>query len=91
MELGWEVLPQPDDTPDLALSDNHLVRLLERFKRDKTFTDADDVKKTVHSFFGSKPQKFCRDGIAQLPIRLQKITDNNGNYFIDSSCFVQKL
>ena len=83
MEQGWEVLPQPACTPDLAPSEFDLIRSLERFTGDKTFTDADDVKRQAHSFFGSKSQKFYRDGIAQLPICWQKVTDNIDNYFVD--------
>ena len=82
MELGWEVLPQSVCTPDLAPSVNHLIRSPEHFTGYKTFTDADDVKKTVHSFFDSKHKKSYRDEIAQLPIRCQKFTDNNDNYFV---------
>ena len=37
LELGWEVMPYPPYSPDLAPSDYHLFRSLENHLNGKTF------------------------------------------------------
>ena len=81
--LGWEVLPHPAYSPDLAPSDYHLFRSMEHFFREKSYTDLQSIKKDVTQFFELKPEKFYESGIRQLPLRWQKVIDNDGNYFDD--------
>jgi [histone H3]-lysine36 N-dimethyltransferase SETMAR len=35
MELGWEVLPHPPYSPDIAPSDYHLFRAMDNFMQNK--------------------------------------------------------
>lgn len=82
-DLGWEVLPHPAYSPDLAPSDFHLFRSMEHFLRNKKFENRKKLRNEVDHFFRSKPQTFYRNGIRQLPVKWQKVIANHGNYFDD--------
>ena len=43
-ELGWEVLPHPPNSTDIAPLDFHLFRSLQHFICDKKFENLDDIK-----------------------------------------------
>ena len=80
-ELGWEVMPHPAYSPDLAPSDYHLFRSLEHFLRDKYYQDYESVQNDLDLFFQSKSQSFYRDGIRKLPDLWRKVIDSEGDYF----------
>ena len=80
--LGWEALPHPPYSPDIAPSDYHLFRSLEHFLRGKQFTEVEQVKTAVEEFFASKDQAFYKRGIELLAERWSKVIDANGEYFI---------
>ena len=44
LELGWEVMPHPPYSPDLAPSDYHLFHSLQNHVNDKTFDSNEVVK-----------------------------------------------
>ncbi len=79
--LGWQVLPHPAYSPDLASTDYHLFRSMGHSLRDRSFENVDDLRKHIDNFFASKPESFYRDGIRQLPNRWREVIDNDGNYF----------
>ncbi len=81
--LGWEVLPHPAYSPDLAPSDYHLFRSMEHFFREKSFEDFKSVEKEVENYFASKPVSFFERGIRLLPEKWAKVIVNDGNYFDD--------
>lgn len=81
LELGWDVLPHPPYSPDIAPSDYHLFRSLHNFLDGKKFKNDEDVKSHLIQFFNDKKQKFYEDGIMMLPERWQKVIDNKGKYF----------
>ncbi|XP_043496419.1 histone-lysine N-methyltransferase SETMAR-like [Polistes fuscatus] len=82
-ELGWEVLPHPPYSPDVAPSDFHLFRALQHFLSGKTFANLDDIQNAISRYFAEKPINFYRSGIENLLTRWQMVIDNDGEYIID--------
>ena len=82
LELGWDVLPYPPYSLDLALSDYFLFRSLQNSLNGKNFNNDDDIKSYLIQFFANKNQKFYERGIMMLPERWQKIIDQNGQHII---------
>ena len=81
--LGWEVLPHPAYSPDLAPSDYCLFRSMEHFFREKSFSDFVGIKKDAAQFFSCKPASFFEKGIQSLTERWEKVIASDGNYFDD--------
>ena len=81
--LGWEVLPHPPYTLNIAPFEYHLFRSLEHFLSGKTFRDTDEVKTALSQFFASKQASFYKEGIENLPQRWGIVLDNDGEYIID--------
>ncbi len=82
-ELGWQVLPHPAYSPDLAPSDYHLFRSMEHFFRGKSYSDVESIRKDVGQYFAHQPTRFHEKGIQSLPERWLKVIANDGNYFED--------
>ena len=82
-ELGWEVLPHPAYSPDVAPSDYHLFRSTEHRLRGTTFKKVEEVRKFLDEYFDGQPRTFYRDGIRNLPDRWRKVVSSDGNYFVD--------
>ncbi|KAL1122118.1 hypothetical protein AAG570_003524 [Ranatra chinensis] len=72
LKLGWEVLPHPPYSLDLAPSDFHLFRSLQNFLNGHTFNSEEDVIIHLEDFFVSKGRKFFKHGIMNLPKRWKK-------------------
>jgi len=66
ISLGWDVLPHPAYSPDLAPSDYHLFRSLQNSMNRKSFNNEETVKKHLNWFFADKPQMFYERGIMKL-------------------------
>ena len=82
-ELGWEVLPHPAYSPDVAPSDYHLFRALKHHLREMKFDDQRQLEIEVSNFFDAQPPEFWQRGIEKLPDRWAQIIDSNGEYIID--------
>ena len=82
-EFGWEVLPHPPYSPDLAPSDYHLFRSLRNHLVKKQFDDQAQLKSDLENFFSSLSRKLFEDGILDLPNRWEYVIDNNGIYVVD--------
>lgn len=81
LDLGWEILPHPPYSPDIAPSDYHLFRSMQNFFAGKQFADDAAVKTALEEFFESKPPQFYAEGIHALPSRWKRILEYDGNYF----------
>ena len=82
-EFGWELLPNPPYSPDLAPSDYHLFRSLSNYLRGKNFENEEVLKIELQKFFGSKPQEFYAKGIHDLPRRWAEVIKTKGEYILD--------
>ena len=66
-ELGFELLPHPPYSPDLALSDYRLFADLKRMLSGKKFgTDEEVMAETEAAFFEVKEKSFFSGGIERL-------------------------
>ena len=83
LDLGWELMPHPPYSPDLAPSDYHLFHSMQNSLNGKTFTNDDDVKSHLDQFIGSRDQDFYQRGIFKLPERWQKVIAQHGNYITE--------
>jgi [histone H3]-lysine36 N-dimethyltransferase SETMAR len=79
-ELGWEVLPHPAYSPDLAPSDYHLFWDLQHELDEQHFENDEDVKKWLQSYFDQKPRIFFDRGIRRLPTKWAQVINSNGEY-----------
>ncbi|CAF3423622.1 unnamed protein product [Rotaria socialis] len=82
-QLGWEVLPRPPWSPDLAPSDYHLFLSLRNYLCNKHYEDFNELKLDLTAFFESKPSSFYRRGIEILSERWANVVENNGDYIVD--------
>ena len=82
-ELGWEILPHPPYSPDLAPSDYHLFRSLQNFLRGKFYDNVKHIENDLKDFLASKPVTFFWDGIDKLTSRWREVVERNGEYVID--------
>lgn len=80
-DLGWEVLPHPPYSPDVAPTDYHLFRSLDNFMRGKSCSDRNSMESALNEYFSQKNNQFFREGIYKLPDRWRKVVECEGNYF----------
>lgn len=81
--LGWEVLPHPPYSPDLAPTDFHLFRSLSNEMRGVSFNNDVELKVWLEEFFESKPADFYHKGIQKIVQRWEQVVNNNGEYIIN--------
>ncbi|GFN76747.1 histone-lysine N-methyltransferase SETMAR [Plakobranchus ocellatus] len=77
---GWEILPHPAHSPDLAPSDFHLFGPLKRHLGGMAFETEDDLISELRNWFDNLDVDFFRVGINSLLSRLQKCIDLHGDY-----------
>ncbi|GFN88233.1 histone-lysine N-methyltransferase SETMAR [Plakobranchus ocellatus] len=77
---GWEILPHPAHSPDLALSDFHLFGPLKRHLGGMAFETEDDLISELRNWFDNLDVDFFRVGINSLLWRWQKCIDLHGDY-----------
>ena len=61
LQLGWEILPHPLYSPDIAPSDYHLFRSLQNFLSRKLFQNDNEVETAL--IVASKSEDFYKAGI----------------------------
>ena len=70
-EAGFEQLPHPPYSPDLAPSDFHLFPHLKRHLRGKRYADDNSLIEAVQDWFEHRPAQFFQSGIEAIRALLQ--------------------
>ena len=81
--LGWDVLPHPAYSPDLAPSDYWLFFHMSHYLRGKKFESRCEVENALRDFFAQCTVDRLRQGLDKLPEKWQKVVDCHGDYFDD--------
>ena len=81
--LGWELLPHPPYSPDVAPSDYHLFLAMDNHMRDQQFKTREEVENAVVQFFESREKDFFKNGIYKLVNRWEKVIEAEGGYFVE--------
>ena len=79
-ELGFELLPHPPYSPDLAPSDFFLFSDLKRMLAGKKFGSDAEVIAETEAYFEDKPKEYYKNGIAKLEGRYNRCIELKGNY-----------
>ncbi|PIC44396.1 hypothetical protein B9Z55_004772 [Caenorhabditis nigoni] len=78
MGYGWNVLPHPPYSPDLAPSDYWLFGDMTRAFEGRSFNSRGAVGAALKQYFASRPAGFYRNGIHKLRERWRHVVDNDG-------------
>lgn len=79
--LGWDILPHPPYSPDLAPSDYHLFSSMGHALAEQHFGSFEDVEKWLDEWIDEKNEQFFWQGIHNLPERWEKCVKSEGQYF----------
>ena len=71
-ELGWDLLPHPPYSPDIAPSDYHLFLSLQNSLQGKCFNDLEGVKRHIENFFLQNQPNFMLMVFSSCPIDGQR-------------------
>ena len=82
LQLGWQVLFHPPYSPDIAPSDFHLFRSLQKCLNGKNVHSLVDGKRLLEEFFAQKDKKVWEDVIMKLPGKWQKVVEQKGEYIV---------
>ncbi|XP_071083734.1 histone-lysine N-methyltransferase SETMAR-like [Haliotis cracherodii] len=78
-ECGYELLPHPPYSPDLAPSDFHLFPRLKKHLRGRRFED-DELTAAVEVWLGDQNLDFYRSGISDWQTRWNNCVELGGDY-----------
>ena len=78
--FGWEILPHPPYSPDLAPSDYHLFGSVKEQLRGQRFETLEDIRKAVRQRLRAAGTDFYHQGIFKLVERWTKCVQRNGDY-----------
>jgi len=79
-KMGWEVLPHPSYSPDLAPSDYHLFGFVKDQLRGQCYETTEAIQKTVRQCLQMVGMEFYRSGIFKLPECWEKCVQRSGDY-----------
>ena len=79
-DCGFELLPHPPYSPDLAPSDFFLFSKLKKELRGQRYDDDDELMLAVEGFCKGHDSAFYRDGLEALPRRWTKCIESQGDY-----------
>ena len=77
---GFQLLPHPPYSPDLAPSDFYLFRHLKKHFRGEKFENPDDLRENVVTFLGEQSKNFYKNAFLELVERWKKCIENGGSY-----------
>jgi len=80
-DLGYETLPHPPYSPDIAPTDFWLFRSLANFLAGKSFKSQQEVENAFRIFIESKNPSFYKSGIEKVVERWLKVIEADGDYF----------
>ena len=78
--MGWEVLPHPSYSPDLAPSDYHLFGFVKDQLRGQRYETTGAIQKAVRQCLRMAGTEFYRRGIFKLQERWEKCVEESGDY-----------
>ncbi|KAF7493633.1 Histone-lysine N-methyltransferase SETMAR [Sarcoptes scabiei] len=79
VDLGWEVLLHPPNSPDLSPCDYYLFKSLQNSLNHVKLTSKEDVENHIVKFF-NKPQDFYTNGMMGLSSKWSEVIEQNGAY-----------
>jgi histone-lysine N-methyltransferase SETMAR len=79
-DCGFEELPHPPYSPDLAPSDFYLFGHLKKHLRGQRFSDDEELKAASEQYLEMVEENFYENGIKELPGRWHKCIDLSGEY-----------
>lgn len=79
-KLGFQMLPHPPYSPDLAPSDFFLFCHLKAHLRGHTFDGKEELKEKVEDFFQQQTSTFYENAFLELVKRWRKCVENGGSY-----------
>lgn len=79
-QLGFELIPHPPYSPDLAPSDYYLFPNLKRWLRGKRFESNEEVEYETEAYFGQLDSGYYLEGIKKLEDRWNRCILLNGDY-----------
>lgn len=79
-KLQFELLPQPQYSPDLVPSDYYLFENLRKWLQGKRFQSHNDVQKEINAYFEDLSDEYYAKGIQMLEDRWTKCIALDGNY-----------
>ena len=79
-EMGFELLPHPPYSPDLAPSDFFLFSDLKRMLAGKKFNADEEVISETEAYFEDKDERYYKNGIQKLEDRYTRCIALKGNY-----------
>ena len=79
VKMGWEVLPQPSYSPDLAPSDYHLFGFVKDQLCGQRYETTEAIQKAMRQCLRMAGTEFYRRGIFKLPERWKKCVQRSGD------------
>ena len=79
-ELGFEVVPHPPYSPDLAPSDYWLFGPLKQHLRGRRYDTIQEVGQVVHRWLRERLEGWFADGILRLSDRYQRCVQIRGDF-----------
>ena len=79
-DVGFEVIPHPAYSPDLAPSDFWLFDSMKKPLRGKHYSGLPALATAISQWEKSVPKEWYRQGLEKLPVRWRKCIQVKGDY-----------